>query len=129
MFDPARGVPLDDEVLGRRSTLPLKPAPVTLTGGIVELRPLDLAEDVPKLFPISNGQPARLGEREVAAYDADALIWRFMSGGPFADEAGLAAWLGAQVQAPNVLPLTVVEHASGQPIGSVSLMSNEPGHL
>ena len=103
MFDPARGTPLSDDVLRRRSELPLKPAPVTLTGSIVQLRPLDLARDVPTLYAISNGQPATLGEREVDAYDADALIWRYMSGGPFADAAALAAWLRAQVEAPNVL--------------------------
>lgn len=129
MGDPARGVPLDDEVLGRRALLPLKPAPVTLTGQNVQLRPLDLAGDVPTLFAISNGQPASLGAREIGAYDADAVIWRYMSGGPFADPDGLAGWLRGQVDAPNVLCLAVVERASGQPIGSVTFMSNEPNHL
>lgn len=129
MFDPARGTPLSDDVLRRRGELPLKPAPVTLTGAVVQLRPLDLTNDVPTLYAISNGQPARLGEREVAAYDADALIWRYMSGGPFADADALAAWLRAQVEAPNVLCLAVVERASGQPIGAATFMSNEPAHL
>jgi RimJ/RimL family protein N-acetyltransferase len=129
MFDPTRGTPLADDVLRRRGDLPLKPAPVTLTGAIVQLRPLDLASDVPTLFAISNGQPARLGEREVEEYDADALIWRFMGGGPFADADGLAAWLRIQVEAPNVLCLAVVERASGQPIGVANFMSNEPAHL
>ena len=129
MFDPARGTPLSDDVLRRRSELPLKPAPVTLTGSIVQLRPLDLAGDVPTLYAISNGQPATLGGREVGAYDADALIWRYMSGGPFADEAALAAWLRAQVEAPNVLSLAVVERATDRPIGVANFMSNEPGHL
>jgi RimJ/RimL family protein N-acetyltransferase len=129
MGDPARGVPLDDEVLRRRALLPVNPAPVTLTGRGVELRPLDLARDVPVLFAISNGQPARLGSRQIRAYDADAVIWRYMSGGPFADPDGLAGWLGAQIDAPNVLCLAVVERAIGQPIGSVTFMSNEPNHL
>lgn len=129
MLNPTRGTPLGDEVLRRRGELPLKPAPVTLTGAIVQLRPLDLARDVATLFAISNGQPARLGERAVEGYDADALIWRFMGGGPFADADGLAAWLRTQVEAPNVLPLAVVEHAGGQPIGVANFMSNEPAHL
>ena len=129
MFDPARGTPLANDVLHRRGNLPLKPAPVTLTGTAVELRPLDLEQDVPTLYAISNGSPARLGERKVDAYDANALIWRYISGGPFADEAGLTAWLRAQVEAPNVLCLAVVDRASGQPIGAATFMSNEPGHL
>jgi RimJ/RimL family protein N-acetyltransferase len=129
MPDPGLGVPLGEDVLRRRQDLPLKPAPVTLTGAIVELRPLDLEHDVPGLFARSNGQPARLGERAVGAYDADALIWRYMSGGPFADADGLAAWLRTQVEAPNVLCLAVVDRASGQPIGAATFMSNEPAHL
>jgi RimJ/RimL family protein N-acetyltransferase len=129
MFDPPRGTPLAEDVLQRRQQLPVKPAPVTLTGSIVELRPLDLDRDVPGLFARSNGRPARLGEREVGAYDAAALIWRYMSGGPFADAEGLAAWLRAQVEASNVLPLAVVERASGEPIGVATFMSNEPAHL
>ena len=129
MYEPARGVPLDEDVLRRREHLPLKPAPVTLSGSRVRLLPLDLARDAPTLFAISNGQPARLGEREIGAYDAEALIWRFMGGGPFADADGLAAWLRTQVEAPNVLPLAVVDRALGEPIGVVTFMSNEPGHL
>ena len=129
MFDPARGRPLSDDVLQRRQELPLKPAPVTLVGSRFELRPLDLALDVPALFPISNGQPARLGDRKVGAYDADALVWRFMSAGPFADEAGLRGWLQTQVEAPNVLPLAVVDRSLDAPVGVATFMSNEPAHL
>jgi RimJ/RimL family protein N-acetyltransferase len=129
MFDPTPGVPLDEDVLRRRAELPLKPAPITLTGTAVELRPLDLAGDVPTLYRISNGQPARLGDRETGAYDADALIWRFMGGGPFADADALAAWLRTQVEAPSVLPLAVVDRALGEPVGTVTFMSNEPAHL
>jgi len=129
MTDPVRGVLLDEDVLRRREHLPLKPAPVTLTGIGVQLRPLDLARDVTALFAISNGQPARLGEREIGAYDADAVVWRYMSGGPFADPDGLAAWLRTQVEASNVLCLAVVDRACDQPIGVATFMSNEPGHL
>ena len=85
MTEPGLGMPLDAATLQRRTELPLKPAPVTLTGSTVQLRPLDLTTDLPTLYAISNGQPARLGEREIGAYDADRLIWRYMSGGPFAD--------------------------------------------
>jgi RimJ/RimL family protein N-acetyltransferase len=129
MPHPTPGDPLDEDVLRRREHLPLKPAPVTLTGTGVLLRPLDLARDVPTLYAISNGQPARLGEREVGAYDADAVVWRYMSGGPFADPDSLAAWLRTQVEAPNALCLAVVDRACDQPIGVATFMSNEPGHL
>jgi RimJ/RimL family protein N-acetyltransferase len=129
MIDAGLGTPLDEEVLRRRERLPLKPAPVTLTGSGVQLRPLDLAGDVPTLYACSNGQPARLGERTVDAYDPDVVIWRYMSGGPFRDADGLAAWLRTQVEAPNVLCLAVVDRATDRPFGAATFMSNEPGHL
>ena len=76
---------LPESVLARRSALPLKVAPVTLEGQSVRLQPLDLKRDVSPLFAVSNGEPARLGDREVDSYDADELVWRYMLGGPFAD--------------------------------------------
>jgi RimJ/RimL family protein N-acetyltransferase len=129
MFNPPTGAPLAADVLARCTTLPLKPAAVTLTGPRFTLRPLDLERDVPTLFAISNGQPASLGDRSVGAYDADALVWRFMGGGPFATADNLAAWLRTQVEAPSVLPFAVVEQATGQPIGVATYMSNAPEHL
>jgi hypothetical protein len=73
------GTPLDEQTLRRRERLPLKPDVVTLTGSRVRLRQLDLDRDVAPLFAVSNGEPARLGDREVDAYDAERLIWRYMS--------------------------------------------------
>jgi RimJ/RimL family protein N-acetyltransferase len=121
--------PLAEDVLARRGSLPLKPSPVVLEGKRFRLEPLDLARDVPTLFARSNGQATSLGNRQIEAYDADALIWRYMGGGPFADEAALTAWLQGQMNAPDVLPLAVYEIASNSPVGVATLMSNSPAHL
>ena len=64
--------------------LPLKPQAVTLEGRNVRLDPLDLDRDTAALYAMMNGQPITLGDRHVDAYDADALIWRWMFAGPFA---------------------------------------------
>jgi RimJ/RimL family protein N-acetyltransferase len=120
---------LDDDVLARRARLPLKPAPVTLTGTRVRLEPLKLDRDVAALHAASNGQPAVLGERRVEAYDPEALIWRYMAGGPFARAEDLAAWLRAQVEASNALCLVVVDVATDRPIGVATYMANMPEHL
>ncbi|HMM43191.1 MAG TPA: GNAT family protein [Thermomicrobiales bacterium] len=120
---------LPDDVLARRQRLPVKPDPVILEGGRARLRPLDLARDVEPLFAVSNGQPASLGERSVAAYDADAEVWRYMPAGPFADPAGLDSYLGGLAATPNLLPLCVDDVATGRPVGVVTFMSNEPAHL
>lgn len=127
--DVSPGERFPDEVLARRTALPLKPAPVTLEGAAVRLAPLDLARDVEALHAVSNGQPATLGARTIAAYDADAVIWRFMHGGPFAGAAELATYLGAQVEAPNGLCLCVFDLPTGRPVGVTNFMNNVPEHL
>src|SRR5262245_12667575 len=88
----ASGSPVDEAQLARRVALPVRPAPVELSGRHVRLVPLDLGRYLEALYARSNGQPARLGERQVRAYDADTLIWRYMSGGPFAGPEELAGW-------------------------------------
>jgi RimJ/RimL family protein N-acetyltransferase len=123
------GTPLSAATLARRAALPVKFAPVTLAGSFVRLAPLDLAHDVDALHAVSNGQPARLGEREIPAYDADAMVWRYMPVGPFADAEDLRAALRVQVEAPNGLCLCVFDVPTGQPIGAVNFMTNMPEHL
>lgn len=129
MAEPGLGTPLDEAVLARRQLLPVKPDAVTLTGQLVQLRPLELDQDLSTLFAISNGEPASLGTASVDTYDAARLIWRYMSAGPFADAEGLAGWLRGQENTPNTRVLTVVQLSSGQPIGTVSYMANMPEHL
>jgi RimJ/RimL family protein N-acetyltransferase len=107
--------PLPADVLARRARLPRKPAAVTLTGDLVELRPLDLGADVDELHASSSGP------------DCDQRVWRFMSGGPFADAAALRAWLAAQDAAEDGRPFTV--WMRGARAGVANLMANQPQHL
>ena len=123
------GTPLSADVLARRTALPLKFAPVTLTGSYVRLVPLDLERDAEALHAVSNGQPARLGERSIPAYDAETMVWRYMPVGPFADADALRASLRTQVESPNGLCLCVFDLPTGQQIGAVNFMTNMPEHL
>ena len=120
---------LSENVLARRAEVPLKPASVTLEGSFVRLAPLDLERDVDGLWAVSNGRAETLGERNVEAYDADALIWRYMSGGPFASAEDLARWLRPQVEAPNALCLCAFDPMTGRAVGAANFMSNIPAHL
>ena len=129
MADFRTGNPLPPDVVARRDQLPLKPAPVTLTGTQVQLRPLDLDRDLAALHAVSNGEAIRLGERSVDAYDPEMLVWRYMGAGPFATADDLGQALRTQVDAPNGLALCVIDRASGQPIGVVNYMTNFPEHL
>lgn len=117
---------LPDEVLARRDLLPKKPAAVTLTGARVVLTPLDVAADADALHAVSSGAPFTLGGRHVDAYDPEEVIWKWMSGGPFADAAALRPYLARQVAAEDMLPFTVRDRATGTPLGVAALMANRP---
>ena len=127
--DRPLGKPIDQALLDIASHLPRKPEPVTLTGELVILRPVDLEADSAPLFEASDGRAVTLDARSVAAYDADVTIWRYMPWGPFADLAAMRASLATQAAAPDGLALTVVDRPTGRPVGVVNLMSNDPGNL
>ena len=120
--------PLPPEVLARIAALPVKPESLTLTGRFVELRPLDVERDAEALYRISNGEPLTLGERHIQSYDADALIWRFMLAGPFADLEAMKAYLRGN-DGPAALPFTVVDRALDHPVGVATYMNSIPAHL
>jgi RimJ/RimL family protein N-acetyltransferase len=120
---------LPDPILERSRNLPRKPDAVTLAGKHVCLSPLILEQDSATLHSISNGSPCRLGERIVEAYDAEALIWRYMHSGPFDSAEAMQDYLKPQVEAVNGLCLCVFDHASRQPVGVVNYMNNFPEHL
>lgn len=120
---------LPDEILARRTQLPLKPAPVTLAGKRFRLLPLDVERDKNALYAVTNGSPVALGERTVGAYDADKMVWRFMSAGPFATPEAFEGYLRRLDDAPNALAFCVFDVATGRQIGSASYMNNAPEHL
>lgn len=126
---PEAAPKLVGDVLARRAVLPLKPAPVALTGEYVQLVPFDVEPHAAQLFDVSSGTPARLRDREVGAYDAERLVWRYMSGGPFANSEEFRVWCRQTSEAPNALMLTVCDLPSGVPVGMASFLNNAPEYL
>jgi RimJ/RimL family protein N-acetyltransferase len=124
-----RGEPLPEEVLDRRRDLPLRVAPVSLEGRLVRLVPLVPERDVRGLHEVSNGSAVSLAGRHCDPYDPEALVWRYLAGGPFEGAAELDAWLRPQVEASDGLCLCVRHAPSDRPIGVVNLMTNTPAHL
>jgi len=120
---------LSDDILARRALLPLKPNAVTLTGKYVRLLPLNVERDKGALYAATNGSSITLNGRSVVAYDADEIVWRYMAAGPFATLEAFEGYLRRLTDAPNALAFCVLDNASGQQIGSASLMSNAPEHL
>jgi RimJ/RimL family protein N-acetyltransferase len=120
---------LPDEVLARRAVLPLKPDRAVLPGRLIRLEPLDLKRDAAALYAVMNGSPIRLGERQMDAYDPDELIWRYMFGGPFASLEAMQEYLSVLINAPDGLPMSVFDQATGRQIGIACFINNVPAHL
>lgn len=121
--------PLPDSVLERRKNLPVKVAPIILEGRYVRLVPLDLEAHTDTLYGISNGSPISIGNRSIGAYDAEAIIWRYMNGGPFANADEMRSYLRGSVDAPNGLAMCTIDHELNHPVGVATYMNNFPEHL
>lgn len=119
---------LPEAVLDRCRTLPLKPAPVTLSGRFVRLEPL-ARQHAPALFAHANGAAIELAGRTYPVYDPDALIWRYLFVGPFEDLAGFERYVEQTLAGADRLALCVIDRPSGAPVGVVTLMSNAPAFL
>ncbi len=121
--------PLSEDVLKRCKNLPVKVAPVTLEGQYVRLVPLDLEAHTDILYRISNGSPISIGGRSIGAYDAEALIWRYMNGGPFVNTDEMRTYLRGSVDAPNGLAMCAIDLELNHPVGVATYMNNTPEHL
>lgn len=126
---PAAAAPLPEPIQALRRTLPSRPAPVTLAGKNVRLEPLDVDKQAGTLFAMSQGAPIRLGDRQVGAYDAEELVWRYLFGGPYADLEAFTTYLISQRDAANALALCVIDQATDTPVGVTNYMNNFPEHL
>lgn len=119
---------LSDEVLARRRELSVTPDLAEIRTERLVLRPY-VEADASELHAISNGEPVtRLGGR-IEAYDADELIWRFMRSGPFVGPDDLRLLHGHIAALPDARVLTVVDRATNELLGSVSLLANVPADL
>lgn len=125
---PDAGPPWPDGVLVRRDALPRKPDVGEVRTERVVIRPYTAA-DAPELFAVSDGSPVTRMGRSVDAYDAERLIWRFMFAGPFADPDGLHDLHAHFLDQPDAQPYTVVDAATGELVGSVTLLANVPADL
>lgn len=123
------GPEVEPELLARIASLTLKPAPVELIGPRVRLIATEPERDAPSLYPMSNGQPIQLGERSIGEYDPAILVWRYLAYGPFKEVAECKAYLDTLCGYEDIRPMTLIDHASGQPIGILTFMSNVPRAL
>jgi RimJ/RimL family protein N-acetyltransferase len=92
-----------------------RPQRVTLTGRHVTLVPLDADKHSDALFAAVDGG------------DNDRL-WTYLFDGPYADQAAFKAAMIEREKSPDPLFFTVIDNASGLPVGYQSFLRIEPAH-
>jgi RimJ/RimL family protein N-acetyltransferase len=97
-------------------TMPAKrPARTPLEGRFVTLVPVDPATHAHGLFASSHDGSAE-AER----------MWTYLPYGPWPDEAAMRTWVDRLPASEDPLFLTVIERATGDPVGIVTFMSVDP---
>lgn len=87
------------------------PSRAPMEGGIVRLEPLDLARHETDLLQ--------------SATQSDD-VWTYLPDGPFASRGDFRDWLEAYPSRPGVVPVVVVERASGKARGMASYLNVVP---
>jgi RimJ/RimL family protein N-acetyltransferase len=129
--DAALGEKLPAGVLAQTRRLPLKPEAFVLRGRFVEITGFDVDRDLPDVSAALSGAPYA----GFPAYDAPALIWRYLrSAGDCSTLDGIQAGLtrvrdmhDARLFVVRLLP-DVVPHG-GMAIGVLAFMANRPADL
>lgn len=115
-------------MLARRRSLSRKPDDVELAGDHVAVRSYT-SSDADELHQISSGAPVTRAGRCTDGYDADELIWRFMPTGPFPSAAELGGYHDYLAGFDDARVFSVVDRATGELVGSLSYLANQPEHL
>lgn len=91
------------------------PQPTTLQGRFVTLVPLDPAAHAITLYEASHGP-----ERED--------LWRYLFDGPYPDRATFETRLKQMAGSRDPLFFTILDNATGKPVGYASYLRIEPAH-
>lgn len=83
-----------------------------LEGDRVSVMATDIARDAVGLYE--------------ATREGDPALWDYLSYGPFEDANAFSQWLESHLRDPETMPMTVIERATGKPLGSASFMRIEP---
>lgn len=116
---------LDAAVLARRLELPLKPDGAEIRGRFVHLTPYDTKAHDDVLHALFDGRSV-LGH---PAFDADALVWRYMRGG--GTDRSFSAFKAVMRERRDAADQRtfVMTLPGGTPVGLISLMANRPSDL
>jgi RimJ/RimL family protein N-acetyltransferase len=114
MNEPHRnqlGQPIGEPVPGWSARLP--PPRTAMTGRFCTVRPLDPERDAPQLFA-------------AFAEDRDGRMWTYLPRQAYRSLADLRAWADAGSLTGDPLVHTIVDHATGEAVGTANYMRIEP---
>ena len=92
------------------------PQPVPLVGRFIRLEKLDPRRDREHLWAVFQGP------------EADQTLWKYLAYGPFTEREDFDHWLDSNAASSDPLFYSVIDLASGQTQGILSLMSIVPDH-
>jgi RimJ/RimL family protein N-acetyltransferase len=92
-----------------------RPSPpcTAMTGRFCTVRPLDPARDAAELFA-------------AFAEDRDGRMWTYLPREPYPSLAALRSWAEAACQTEDPLVHTIIDHATGEAVGTANYMRIEP---
>jgi RimJ/RimL family protein N-acetyltransferase len=114
MNEPHRnqlGQPIGEPVPGWSARPP--PPRTAMTGRFCTVRPIDPERDAPQLFA-------------AFAEDRDCRMWTYLPREPYRSLADLRAWADAGSLTGDPLVHTIVDHATGEAVGTANYMRIEP---
>lgn len=117
---------LHQDLLDRRNSPAVPSFPESLSAHQVRLEPLDVARHLEPLYAAANGSGPN---GEPNHYDADALIWRYMFGGPYPTLAHFADYLNDLAPMDKGLALVVRDLKADRIAGLATYCSNVPDAL
>jgi RimJ/RimL family protein N-acetyltransferase len=94
---------------------PPRPARAPMTGRYCRLEPADAGRDAAGLYAAN-------------ARDADGRMWTYLPYGPFASLAEYRQWLESTCAGDDACFYTIVDLATGQPLGLASYLRIDPGN-
>ena len=132
-FINSAGPLINEAARNARAGAQVKPAMPLTNGGAIEgkrvkLFAMNVDRDAHELYEASNGRSYGI-DKQPQAYDAEALIWRFMFWGPFASEQEFAKTYREQCAIPNMAPLVIFDKKLQRKVGVACYSNNDPGAL
>lgn len=101
--------------------------PITLKGQLITLQPLDLTNDVPILYSLSNGSPIKSESISIEAYDPEDKMWELMYWPRTGNDNFMEEFYRSNYESCHFF--TIFDNQTNSHIGSIGYGYINPKHL